>query len=416
MRNWQFGKTFARWLQSWRAQTACRGISTLSDERGQAIVIIALAMIALIAFAGLVFDGGTAYAERRRMQNAAEAGALSGAYKLAFGLNSTNQDICHAISEYTLDRNGQARYGGQITDFTAYYIDQNGNQVAGQQLIVQACGNPGNPPLQAVGVVVTATTTFNTFFMNVLGMQVGSVNAQAKAIFAPVNNIPNNLWPIAPKCAIPNPSVFAQCGFTQTPPGGPPIYYNLWEGGGSGNFGWLTWNNSTSDPNCAGGGVGVPLLCNNVRHPETMQYTNPNNPLDHTVSVGDAVNGLTGVKNSSNIVAALNSIVASGTPISVPIWGTSSGSGSNLTYNIVAFGTFVLTGFYLPQGVGGGGGTQSGNANLCFTGGLANGSGACIVGYFITYAKVNSAGDPCLQQYACTPVDTGTRTVSIIGP
>ena len=48
-------------------------------EQGQAIVIMAFALIALLAFAALAIDGGNAYVERRRSQNGADAAALAGA-------------------------------------------------------------------------------------------------------------------------------------------------------------------------------------------------------------------------------------------------------------------------------------------------------------------------------------------------
>ncbi len=408
MRNWQFDKTFSRRIQSRRAQIPRMGVCDLSDERGQAIVIIALVMIALVAFAGLVFDGGTAYAERRRMQNAAEAGALAGAYKLAYGGPSLrNQDVNAAINQYAINRNAQSRYGGQTADFQGYYIDANGNSTG-----ASVKDNPGEGPINtAHGVMVIATTSFNTFFMNVIGMPVGTVSAQAKAIYGAPNNV-GNLSPIMPKCLVPNPTSFADCGYKDD-----GTYYNLWDGGGPGNFGWANWSNTNdpkTDPICSGGGLGTPLLCENIRHPETMVYSHNCNPLpDSTPSLGDCVDGLTGVKNSSDIRDSLAGLIGPPpVPITVPIWGTSSGSGNNLQYNIISFATFVVTGYYLPQG--GGGGAQYGNASLCFTGGIANGSGNCIVGYFTDYANVSGTGDLCISP--CSGIDTGTRVVGLIGP
>ncbi len=48
-------------------------------ERGQAIILIVFAIIGLIGMAALVIDGGNAYLERRKTQNAADAAALAGA-------------------------------------------------------------------------------------------------------------------------------------------------------------------------------------------------------------------------------------------------------------------------------------------------------------------------------------------------
>jgi len=48
-------------------------------ERGQALVIFVLALVAIIAVTGLVLDGGSAFAQRRDQQNAADLAALAAA-------------------------------------------------------------------------------------------------------------------------------------------------------------------------------------------------------------------------------------------------------------------------------------------------------------------------------------------------
>jgi Flp pilus assembly protein TadG len=48
-------------------------------ERGQIVVIFALALIAIIAMVGLVLDGGSAFAQRRDEQSAADLAALAAA-------------------------------------------------------------------------------------------------------------------------------------------------------------------------------------------------------------------------------------------------------------------------------------------------------------------------------------------------
>jgi hypothetical protein len=49
-----------------------------SSEKGQSIVILAFAFIALLGFAALAIDGGMVYANRRHAQNASDAAALAG--------------------------------------------------------------------------------------------------------------------------------------------------------------------------------------------------------------------------------------------------------------------------------------------------------------------------------------------------
>jgi hypothetical protein len=55
---------------------------TIQQERGQSLVLVALAMVGLMAFAGLALDGGLAYATRRVAQNAADSGAIAGSHEL----------------------------------------------------------------------------------------------------------------------------------------------------------------------------------------------------------------------------------------------------------------------------------------------------------------------------------------------
>jgi Flp pilus assembly protein TadG len=50
-----------------------------ANERGQVIVVFALVLVALVAMAGLIIDGGGAYAQSRDEQKAADLAALAGA-------------------------------------------------------------------------------------------------------------------------------------------------------------------------------------------------------------------------------------------------------------------------------------------------------------------------------------------------
>jgi hypothetical protein len=56
-----------------------------NNQEGQALVQVALALIALLAFLALAVDVGNVYSRRRQMQNAADAGALAGAWEICFG-------------------------------------------------------------------------------------------------------------------------------------------------------------------------------------------------------------------------------------------------------------------------------------------------------------------------------------------
>ena len=58
-----------------------------ASEKGQALILIALAAIALFAFAGLAIDGSMAFSDKRHAQNAADTAALAGALAKIRGNN-----------------------------------------------------------------------------------------------------------------------------------------------------------------------------------------------------------------------------------------------------------------------------------------------------------------------------------------
>ena len=60
-------------------------------ERGQTLIIVAVALTVLLMFVALAIDVGNMYQVRRQMQNAADAGALAGARELCFGSGDRGQ-------------------------------------------------------------------------------------------------------------------------------------------------------------------------------------------------------------------------------------------------------------------------------------------------------------------------------------
>ena len=54
-------------------------------KNGQTLITVAVVMVVLLAMVGVAFDVGHMYRERRQLQNAADAGALAGAWEICFG-------------------------------------------------------------------------------------------------------------------------------------------------------------------------------------------------------------------------------------------------------------------------------------------------------------------------------------------
>ena len=79
-----------------------------AQERGQILVVFALAAVAIIASVGLVLDGGDTFAQRRAEQNVADIAALAGAntYFNASGNPTAKQTAALAAARAAATRNG----------------------------------------------------------------------------------------------------------------------------------------------------------------------------------------------------------------------------------------------------------------------------------------------------------------------
>ncbi|HOG47714.1 MAG TPA: pilus assembly protein TadG-related protein, partial [Anaerolineae bacterium] len=135
-------------------------LQKLRREQGQAVVLVALMVVVLVGSLALVVDVGNMYAERRFMQNAADAGAMAGARALAL-----QQDPLPAVARYAQTLNGAAAFETKVLTSS---------------------------------VVVTATKTGQSFFAGVIGAPTYTVRAVAEAgISSPSSYDGPDLVPIA---------------------------------------------------------------------------------------------------------------------------------------------------------------------------------------------------------------------------
>src|SRR6185503_8867856 len=68
-------------------------MKNIKSERGQALIIFALAAIALFGIVGLAIDGSAKFSDRRHAQNAADSAALAGALAI---VNDKTADVLDA--------------------------------------------------------------------------------------------------------------------------------------------------------------------------------------------------------------------------------------------------------------------------------------------------------------------------------
>jgi hypothetical protein len=150
-------------------------------KNGQSIVIVALVLTVLLAFAGLAIDGGNAFLQRRQAQNAADAGSLAGTRVLSELIvvcdneeGIDDGDVAAAVTN-VIETNGFSVAEGST--LTAYYVDKDSTRqgVVGAQ-------DGGNIPAKATGVEVELGAAFPTHFMKVVGIKKGSVAVDATAM------------------------------------------------------------------------------------------------------------------------------------------------------------------------------------------------------------------------------------------
>jgi len=112
---------------------------------------------------------------------------------------------------------------------------------------------------------------------------------------------------------------------------------NVFNGAQPGNFGWLSWGGSPSEP---------ALVKSLTPAGDSSSYVNPDLPTDHQVSVGDWVQAKPGVSNSKNVRDALDSLKT--IDITIPIWDQVRGQGEHAAYHVAAFANVRLISYQLP--------------------------------------------------------------------
>lgn len=140
-------------------------------QPGQAIPLLALTLLLLLAFAGLAIDGALAFAWRRNVMNSADGAALIATRALIVDRGSVNGlALTNAVRTYL-----QAELGVSDPDFELTYV--NG---AGQSM---GPVGSGPAPANARGITVVVRHTFDTYLMGILGQPTLTVRAVSSARF-----------------------------------------------------------------------------------------------------------------------------------------------------------------------------------------------------------------------------------------
>jgi hypothetical protein len=122
----------------------------------------------------------------------------------------------------------------------------------------------------------------------------------------------------------------------------PTVGQNIdaYEGDAPGDFGWLAWNPEEQDANYVEAELRNPRMSMN-------DFTNMNNPDDHSLSIGDDVAVKTGVANSDEIDNQMQLLV--GQVILVPVYSQNVGSGAGSYYHVEHFARVRIDQVCLPR-------------------------------------------------------------------
>lgn len=166
---------------------------SIKSEKGQSIVLVAIVMVGMLVIAGLAIDGGNLFLQRRRVQNAADAGAMAGTRTLARLIASCEEGdsaddalVAQAVTEF-VSGNGFSPDDG--TTILSWYVDK-------QNQPLSPVG-AGAIPNSATGVHVEINTLVDTYFLPVVGVESNALSAYATGMSGRVTQFPGGILPIA---------------------------------------------------------------------------------------------------------------------------------------------------------------------------------------------------------------------------
>src|SRR6185436_5678072 len=144
----------------------------IKSERGQALILIALAAIGLFGIAGLAIDGSAKFSDRRHAQNAADTAALAGARALARG-----------EPLWYLDAAERALANGYDDNHVSNEVEVHNPPITG---IYADCFDVHFDCNDYVAVIIDSTV--NTFFARVVGINQTHNHVEAVASKISENN------------------------------------------------------------------------------------------------------------------------------------------------------------------------------------------------------------------------------------
>jgi hypothetical protein len=336
-----------------------------TDDQGVVAVMVAVLMAAVIGVLAIVADVGILYAERRQLQNGADAAVL------AVALDCPTSTGCGSSSSMPMaDSYAAANASVNTRTADAYEVCGSGSKLtpcspASPEGPWDCRAVPSSGPLSSAPYVQVRTETENAgsnllprafsgvfnFFTGGTETTMGPVKACARASWGGPAGLRSQL-----------PLTISACEYQKLQAaGGPylPPYTTAMEQ-------TIYFHSTTKAPACPAGPSGSDL-------PGGFGWLDTNEDCAATTDTSGWVDDSTGVPPPNSCsTAELTAMV--GQIVSIPIFGETNGlSGANGAYRIVGYAAFYLTGFRFP----------SANHKSILSGGLpCTGSDHCLSGVF----------------------------------
>jgi Flp pilus assembly protein TadG len=314
------------------------------NERGAVAVIVAVTMPVLIAMCALAVDSSRIYQERRELQNGTDAAALAIAENCGrMQLDAGDLAATAGCANATLAGSGSA------ASYTAANAD------AGH--LPDSTTVDAFNPATARSVTVHATEPLSMIFAGILGFGSKTVDATAKAVWGPADDLP----------AVPVAAEESQYSTNGS------AYIDLRTASSSGAFSWVDALPS--------GCLAEPLSIGSV-----ISFSDPGNGNPST-------RGCSPSDFQKRIV--------------LPIYGNGTGTGNGASYEVLGFAALDVTGFHFT---GGGWCWQKAGAVLvppidC------SGNQRALWGTWVSYAAV---GTPAASSSGIRSF--GTLAISLVNP
>ena len=289
----------------------------VSGDRGAVAVLVALLFpVVLLGFGAIVLDFGAAYAEKRQLQNGADAGALAVAREYARTAGST----C---------------VPGAKVSTADVYADDNANDAAGSDIASVEC-----PASNKVRVTTRTRSASGGFLPPILAQALGNGNvtldASASAAWGPPAAFTSDLPLIISVCEF---NYYTGGGTTYSPPPPYPPYHQDEP---------IKFHDTDAEDT----GSGCPSSSSGADLPGGFGWLDPDDePAGSCVASTDSggwVDDKTGVAVPGTACRdALAALV--GKVVRIPVYDETNGlNGANGEYHVSTYVGFVLTGYSFP--------------------------------------------------------------------